>query len=108
MKPSTFSTGAILATLALNLHHGASFDIQPEELTAHSVLARLVLKSPMRTSATRQKPTGMAFLAEAAVEPQVAFLTAEPTPSKVESMETEAVKNPPAKDTPPAVGTGTL
>lgn len=54
-----------------------SFEIHTEELISHSILARLILESPVsRTTATRRnRKTGMAFLADKAVEPQVTFFS---------------------------------
>lgn len=44
-----------------------AFEVNPPEVISHTLLARLILESPSR-AATRQNKTGMAFLADHAVE----------------------------------------
>ena len=73
MKSHKLATTA-LVVVATTATPCLAFEIHTEELLSHSLLARLILESPRRLAATRQK-SGMAFLAEQAVDPQVAFLT---------------------------------
>eukprot|EP00977_Amphora_coffeiformis_P004639 scaffold1000_cov166-Amphora_coffeaeformis.AAC.29 len=69
MKPAAISTGLILATAVPQkmLLPCEAFEVNPPEVISHTLLARLILESPSRI-ATRQKKSGMAFLADSAVE----------------------------------------
>ena len=68
MKPAAISTGLLLAaTLSDKILSCEAFEVNPPEVISHTLLARLILESPSR-AATRQKKSGMAFLADSAVE----------------------------------------
>lgn len=73
MKTTTFRAGMLAVISAMDLPCQA-FEIHTEELISHSILARLIVEAPFSRTATRHKKSGMAFLADKAVEPQVAFL----------------------------------
>lgn len=102
MKSSNIATTGAVVLLAMTLP-SESFEIHTEELLSHSILARLILQSPTRMSATRQK-SGMAFLAEKAVEPQAAFLTERDTTSEEQSSDAEVSKEDKTKQVPLAFG----